>query len=40
MTHQQRSLSGNKSKEQASSGGKPKPNNFMRLSLPGDGSSI
>ena len=40
MTHQQRSSSGNKSKERVSSGGKSKPNNFMRLSLPGDGSSI
>ena len=40
MTHQQRSLSGNKSKERASSGGKSKPNNFMRLSLPGSGNHL
>ena len=36
MTHQQRNVSGHKSKERTSVGGKSKANNFLRLSLPGE----
>ena len=40
MTHQQRSVSGYKSKERAGGGGggggKSKQNNFLKLSLPGE----
>ena len=36
MTHQQRGVSGYKSKEKTSGGGKSKSNNFLSLSLPGE----